>query len=242
MTTFALVHGAWHGAWCFQHLVGLLEGEGESAVAVDLPSDDVDATLGDYADLIVSSLEGTGDDVIVVGHSLNGMTIPLVAALRLVRRLVFVAAFVPTPGLSMNEQFSREPESFVPGADRGRDEDELGRTRWTDPRVAIELMYHDCDPAEAGAAVARLRPQAQGPPDEPSPLSSWPDVASDYVLCRDDRMTAPAWARHVARERLGVEPIEIPGGHSPMLSRPGHLAELLLGLARDPARRSARLS
>jgi ubiquinone/menaquinone biosynthesis C-methylase UbiE len=58
-------------------------------------------------------------------------------------------------------------------------------------------------------------------------LESWPDVPSSYIVCADDRTATPAWARRAARERLGVETVEIPGGHCPMLSRPTRLAALL---------------
>jgi pimeloyl-ACP methyl ester carboxylesterase len=52
-------------------------------------------------------------------------------------------------------------------------------------------------------------------------------VPCSYILCRDDRTATPSWARRAARERLGVEPIEVPGGHCPMLSHPRELAEAL---------------
>ncbi|MGH9039063.1 MAG: alpha/beta fold hydrolase, partial [Acidimicrobiia bacterium] len=65
---------------------------------------------------------------------------------------------------------------------------------------------------------------------EPCPLERWPDVPGSYILCTDDRPIPPAWSRRIAREQLGVEAIELPGGHSPMLSRPRHLAEVLSGL------------
>jgi pimeloyl-ACP methyl ester carboxylesterase len=50
------------------------------------------------------------------------------------------------------------------------------------------------------------------------------------VLCRDDRAVSPSWSRTAARELLGVEPVELPGSHSPFLSRPAELAELLVSL------------
>lgn len=230
MATFALVHGAWHGAWCFERLVPELENRGHAAVAVELPIDNVAAGLGDYAATVASALEDTGDAVAVVGHSFGGLTIPLLPALRPVRKLVFLAAFVPAPGVSADQEFERGSFSLAPGAGEGRDTDSMGRTFWSDAGRATELLYHDCPLDAAQAAIARLRPQAQGPSAEPNPLEAWPEIESAYIRCGEDRMHTAEFARAMAGDRLGVEPIEIPGGHSPMLSRPAQLAEVLAGL------------
>src|SRR4029453_15385694 len=62
---------------------------------------------------------------------------------------------------------------------------------------------------------------------QPSPLAAWPEVPTRVLLCRDDRLFPAAFVRRVARERLGVTPDEIDGGHTPALSRPKELAERL---------------
>lgn len=56
MTTFALVHGAWHGAWCWQRLTPELEERGHHVIAVDLPCDDPEAAFEDYADVAAQAL------------------------------------------------------------------------------------------------------------------------------------------------------------------------------------------
>ena len=234
MTTFGLVHGAWHGGWCWERLVPELERLGHRAVAVDLPCDDPAATFSTYADAAVRQLAGEGDDVVVVGHSLGGLTIPLVAARRPVRGLVHLCALIASPGRSFVDQIRAEPETFVRGYERGlAPPDEQRRREWADEAVARETLFPDCDPADAHAAFARLRPQSTAPYGEPCPLEALPAVPVAYVLCADDRIVSPDWSRAAARERLGVEPVELPGGHSPFLSRPAALAELLAGLASD---------
>jgi pimeloyl-ACP methyl ester carboxylesterase len=65
------------------------------------------------------------------------------------------------------------------------------------------------------------------------PLAAWPAVPTSFLLCRDDRMFPPAFLRRVVRERLGIEPDEIDGGHTPALSRPAELAERLEGYRRQ---------
>jgi pimeloyl-ACP methyl ester carboxylesterase len=98
---------------------------------------------------------------------------------------------------------------------------------WEDEAVATRFLLHDCPPEVVRDVFRRLRPEPGVLGREVTPLDSWPDVPSSYIVCADDRTATPAWARRAARERLGVEPIEIPGGHCPMLARPGELADVL---------------
>jgi pimeloyl-ACP methyl ester carboxylesterase len=229
VATFGLIHGSWHGAWCFERLVPLLEAEGQRAVAVDLPCEDVDAGCGEYARIVADSLE-SADDVILVAHSFGGLTGPLVAELRPVRHLVYLCALLPLPGASLRDQLGSDP-SMLGRAESGTVRDEEERSYWPDEDSAIDALYHDCDPKVAPAAAARLSHQARKPAIEVSPLQRYPELALTYVLCAEDRITNPEWSRRAAKERLGVAPVEIPGGHSPFLSRPDRVAELLLGIA-----------
>jgi pimeloyl-ACP methyl ester carboxylesterase len=226
MATFGLVHGAWHGAWCWEPLAAELEARGHHVVAVDLPSDERDAGCSQYAEVVVEALGGA-DEPIVVGHSLGGLTIPLVAASRPVRRLVFLCAFVPRPGRTPWDLDDGEPSPFAP-AFSGVERDELGRSFWPDPDLAIRILYPDCPPGVAGAAAARLRPQGPLPNVEPCPLSAPPEVEYAAVLTTEDMCVSPEWVRWTARRRLGVEAIELPGDHSPMLARPAALADVLV--------------
>lgn len=233
MSTFCLVHGAFHGAWCWQPLAEALDAGGHRTVAVDLPCDDPDAGTTAYADAVVAALDGVGDAV-VVGHSLGGLTIPLVAARVPVRRLVYLCAFVPQPGRAFNDWMGGEPDLF-PSAPDGiwpvADPD--GLMRWPADR-AVAALYPDCPPDVAAWAAARLRRQSLAPHREPCPLEHLPEVPASVVYCDDDFAIAPAWQRRVARERFGVEARGLPGGHSPFLSRPTALADLLVELAEKP--------
>jgi pimeloyl-ACP methyl ester carboxylesterase len=111
MTTFALVHGAWHGGWCWEKLSPFLQQTGHDVVAPDLPCDDGSATTFDpYADVVCAALAGRGDDVVVVAHSLGGATGTLVAARRPVRRLVYLCAAVPQAGRSFYDQWQQQPD------------------------------------------------------------------------------------------------------------------------------------
>jgi pimeloyl-ACP methyl ester carboxylesterase len=232
VSTFALVHGAWHGGWCWERLTPELERLGHRVVTVDLPCDDPDALFDDYAALVVGALDGTDDDVVVVGHSLAGQTIPLVAARRPVRRLVFLCALIAQPGSSFVDQLRADPDMFVPGYEAGlAPADERPLRRWVDFAVARETMYADCDETDARAAFDRLRPQASTPYFAPCPLTAFPDVPVTYLVAAEDRIISPAWSRRAAPAWLGVEPVELPGSHSPYLARPAALAKLLAAQA-----------
>jgi pimeloyl-ACP methyl ester carboxylesterase len=228
--TFVLVHGTWHGAWCWERLVPELERRDAGASAVDLPGDDPDAGLDAYRDCVLAAI-GDAEDVVLVGHSFGGVTVPLVAAARPVRTLVLLCALVPEPGRSVSELADSEPEMFVPGFGEGIGRDGLDRSYWADTAAAVAKLYPDCPADLARAAVARLRPQARRPNTEPCPLEAWPSVPTVSILCSEDAAISSDWARRTARKRLGVEPFELPGGHSPFLAQPAALAELLVAAA-----------
>jgi pimeloyl-ACP methyl ester carboxylesterase len=225
-----LVHGGYHGAWCWELLRPELERRGHGVVTPDLPISDPDRDLRDYADAVAAAM-APDRPAMVVGHSISGIVIPLVADRRPVRRLVFLAAFIPQPDVSANEQRRAEAIDRRPPPSSAEWTD-LGANVWAiGPTTARELFFHDVPTDLATRAYERLRPQAYGVFDEPSPLTAWPDVPSSSIVCRDDRSVNPAWSRAAARARLGVTAIEIDGGHSPFLSRPAELAEILASLA-----------
>jgi pimeloyl-ACP methyl ester carboxylesterase len=221
-----LVHGSYHGAWCWDLLRPELERLGHRSVAVDMPISDPAAGAADYAQAIVDAIDPASVPVLL-GHSMAGLITPLVAQQRPVARLVFLAAFLAVPGRSANEQRQQEPiDGRVPL--KTAEFESLGDDVWmVGPNTATELFFHDAEPETAAWAIARLRPQAYRVMSEPSPLTAWPAVESDYIVCRDDRALNPDWGRAAARARLGVEPVEIDGAHSPFLTRPAELAGLI---------------
>lgn len=232
MTTYALVHGAWHDSRCWSWLAAELRAAGGRTVAVDLPIEDPTAGALRYAEVVESGLSDVDDEVVLVGHSLAGLTIPLVAERRAVSRLVLVCAFVPEPGRSMVE-VARERRAMAAtwrtdtsGLLRRRD----GSTAWP-PAAAVSTLYHDCPPAVAATATGWLRRQQWTVFTEPSPLTGPPTVPVSSIVATGDRLVDPGYQR-AAAARLGVTPVEVAGGHFPMLSRPEQLARLLLACGR----------
>lgn len=226
----ALVHGSYHGAWCWDLLRPELERLGHRVITMDLPISDPARGAADYAQVVDDAI-GPGIEPMLVGHSMAGLIIPLVAARRPVHRLVYLAAFLPAPGMSANDQRGAEPiDGRVPP--RTAEWTDLGDGVWmVGANTATELFFPDAPPALARWASQRLRPQAYGVLNEITPMTAWPDVARSSIVCRDDRAINPDWVRAAARDRLGVEAIELEGGHSPFLVRPAELARVLHSLA-----------
>ena len=100
-----------------------------------------------------------------------------------------------------------------------------------DPEAAIDALYPRLPPEIAHELAHRLRPAA--PPAGEYPLPGHPQVPTVLIYATDDEIFEPSWEQFMARELLGIEPIEISGGHFPMVEHPAALAELLDRLARE---------
>ena len=227
MSLFALVHGGAHGGWCWELLVPELEARGHRTVAPDLPFEDPEAGAAEWARTVIEAIDAVApgdDDVVVVGHSLAGLAVPVIASWRPVRRMVFLGAMVPVPGQVYADYLATQPDAVTFQADVGADEDEPGVLPW---RAAREGFYQDCPEPVARRAWERLRPQGFTVFTEQCPIDTWPEVPSTYILMTDDRAVGPDWSRRVAQERIGADLIELPGSHSPFYSRPAELAETL---------------
>jgi pimeloyl-ACP methyl ester carboxylesterase len=228
VSIFALVHGAWHGPWCWERVTGPLRGRGHEVVVPELPSDDTELGLEDYAETIDRAL-GDAEDVVLVPHSLGGLVGPVVAARRPLKALVYVCALVPEPGLSFSEQLAGSNERILL-FEGGRMVDEQGRSYWGDRDATTSIMYGDLEPDDADWAFERLRAQAQKSQGERSPAPP-PGLRTESIIGVHDRIVSPDWSRRVARERLGAEPVELPSGHFPMITHPEPLADAVARLA-----------
>ncbi len=223
MATFVLVHGSTHSARAWDLVREELEDRHQTVVTPELPADEPDASATRYAEVIAASIP-EGGEPIVVAHSAAGWFLPLVASRRRVRRMVFLAASVPRIGSSFLERLQAEPEMINPAW--------LGKDAQIES-VADEFLLHDCPPDRLLWAHATIRViNARQAIVERYPLEQWPDAPSSYIVCTEDRTICPAWSRRIAKSQLGVDALELPGGHCPYISRPTGLAEMLLRIER----------
>jgi pimeloyl-ACP methyl ester carboxylesterase len=217
MATFVLIHGAGDVGWYWHLVERELRARGHEVVAPDLPCDDDDAGLVEYADAVIAAMRNARDPI-VVAQSLGAFTAVLVCDRVPTVLLVLVAPMIPAP--------HEAPADY-----------------WTNTRYAeearesfddtIALFYQDVPPQLASEALKRGRGQSEARLSEPAPFDAWPDVPTRVVLCRDDRLLPAGFLRRVARERLGITPDEIDGGHTPALSRPKELAARLMAYAAE---------
>jgi pimeloyl-ACP methyl ester carboxylesterase len=215
-----LVHGAFHGPWCWDKVVAGLAARDDVEVATpDLYSGPFPADPGVVCDEVVRL--GRSGPVIVCGHSFGGYAITQLDPAS-VAHLVYLAAFLP----DREEWFGDMPVDpaffdMVTHHDDGTMTVKLDRAR--------ELFYADCDDADAEWAIGHLRPHsmagAQGVYDRPA----WREVPTTYVCCDEDATLTQRYMR-AAIERVG-DGMHFPTSHSPMISQPASVTNLLLSIA-----------
>jgi len=223
MSAYCLIHSSGQGPEGWKLLVDELDRGGHRVLtpALDV-SRAADESLVYHAETVVEALQQSGlrpSEVVCLAHSASGMYLPLIADRWPLRRMVFLAAVIPRPGLSLRDQVRADPSMFNPAW--------IGQNPMSD-EVALEFVFHDCPPERLDWAMStRVLFYAKRAMEEPCPLTAWPAVPTTYIVCAEDRTITPAWQRRAAREWLGVEPIEVPGGHCPHVCRPEMLADAL---------------
>ncbi|MEX0847201.1 MAG: alpha/beta hydrolase [Ilumatobacteraceae bacterium] len=223
-----LVHGAWHGAWCWAALQARLDDAGIASLAIDLPGHGTStAPLGDmYGDAqhVADVIDTVGRPVVLVGHSYGGAVITE-AALRTphVHHLVYLTAFALDQDETIMGAIGSFPVSptLLGKAMVMRDDG----TSVLDHTTAVPALYGCCTPAQAAAATQRLSPQPmvtflQAP--NGSPRDSIP---STYVVCSNDEAIAPAHQEIMATRCTAT--ITLDTDHSPFVSMPADVARIL---------------
>lgn len=207
MARFVLVHGAWHGGWCFRRLAAELEDRGHDVATPDLPCDKVGLTPLDYARLL-----GPQPDAIVVGHSLGGLTIAQIES----RTRVYLGALLPVENVYA-ESFAEGFGGFV--------RDARGRSYWPDADTTAARMYPDCSRTQSDWAFPQLRRQA------PFDAVTGPFGSGDVVIATmQDAAVDAGWQIRAAHAH-GARVIELDAGHSPFFTQPDELADVLSSLA-----------
>jgi pimeloyl-ACP methyl ester carboxylesterase len=231
-TTVVLVHGAFHDGWCWELVRNALDERGVPNQALDLPFTGLD---GD-AEAVGKLLDAIDGRVVLIGHSYGGMVISRAASGRDdVAHLVYLCAVQVADDAEMAEVMSTE-SALVAALVHG-DDGSLS----VDPEAAPAAFYHDCDPELTATAVSHLRGMDQGvvqDADAEPPPAAWTQIPSTYVVCTDDQTIAPVSQRAMAAHAGRV--VEWDTSHSPMLSRPDLVADLLADLATATSGEGAR--
>jgi pimeloyl-ACP methyl ester carboxylesterase len=234
MAHHILVHGAWHGAWCWAKVVPHLERAGHTAVALDLPGLGDDRTppqatsLASYAERVVAALDAADGPSVLSGHSMGGMVISLAAEARpeKVRALMYVCAFLPRDGDSLFQLAAGDEDARVQG---NAVVDEAQGLMAVEPSKRREVFYGDCTDEDASSSSARLVPQFMGVLATPVRLTAerHGSVRREYIECLQDRAISIARQRQMVAASPCAAVHTLDASHSPFLSQPEALAALL---------------
>ena len=234
MSTFVLVHGAWHGGWCWYRIAARLEAAGHTVFAPDMPGHGTDRTPIEEVtmDAIVAKIGGCIDaakeSVILAGHSYGGAVITQTAEryAAKVSRLVYVAAFLLQNGQSTFDAAADDDSALNGKVVFAPD----GKTATTDPAVYREAFYVNCGDEDVVLARQLLIPEAVAGFQTPMQITpeNFGRVPRDYVECTQDRAISIARQRrmHTAQPCRRVFTLET--DHSPFFSAPHALTECLL--------------
>jgi pimeloyl-ACP methyl ester carboxylesterase len=234
-----LVHGAGHGAWCWEEVAPLLSAAGFDVVAIDLPglgadrTPPRDVTLDGYRAAVVDAVVAAPAPVTLVGHSMGGIPISLAAETepQWIERLIYLAALLPKDGERLTDLVAADQgPSATPTTGPWNQTDALE----LDPLMAREIFYNTCDVEKAQRAAARLRPQATRPMYEPARLSAarWGSVPKTYIVCEQDQALPPGKQHWFCERMPEVRKLSMNTDHSPFYSDPQGLAALIAAEAR----------
>lgn len=237
MSNFVLVHGSWHGAWCWRELTPRLEALGQKVVTIDLPGHGADQTppaeisLQSYGERVGAALAALDEPAILVGHSMGGIAISQAAELYpdKIASLVYLCAFLlqngqPLVEIGLADQESALIPNLIP--------DEAALVMRLKEGELANVFYNDCAPEQAAWALAQLRPDPLIPVGTPIQLSeaNYGRLPRYYIECLQDRTVSPSTQKAMYTATPCRRVISMQTGHSPFLSAPvelaGHLSEI----------------
>ena len=237
MTHFVLIHGAWHGAWCWYKLAARLRAAGHVVTCPDLPGHGVDrtptadVTMNAYVERVASVLDAASEPVVLVGHSMGGAVVSQTSEARpeRIRHAVYLAAFAPAHGQSVFQVARSDPDDrmgarMVMSADR--------RSITLKPETLRDGLYADCSDEDVALAKMLLVPQSSAPLGAPMALTQarYGSVTRSYIECTQDQAVSIG-AQRTMPGRTGCASVHrLDTSHSPFLSAPDRLAAILVAI------------
>ncbi|KQX48658.1 alpha/beta fold hydrolase [Paenibacillus sp. Root444D2] len=230
MSTYLLIHGAWHGAWCWEKIVPMLETAGHRVIAIDLPGHGEDQTpisevsLDMYVNRVVATIDGLDQEVILVGHSMGGIVVSQAAEYRpnRIKSLVYLTAFLLQNGQNMlvippnpNMRVSEDGSTITVPADKAKD-----------------TFYNNCLDEDLVGAVSRLQVQATNPFVTPVSLTekNFGQVPRYYIEGLRDNAISIDMQRQMQAASPCKEVFTLDSDHSPFYSTPEQLCNILLNI------------
>jgi pimeloyl-ACP methyl ester carboxylesterase len=234
MSVYVLIHGSWHGAWCWDKVVPLLESKGHQIVAPDLPAHGNDqtpvseVTFQSYVNHICQVLDRQVEAVILVAHSSGGIFVSQAAEERShqIKTLVFLAGFLPRNGESLRQLSQRNTESLL---GPNRIVDEARGVSLIKQDSVKEVFYHDCSDEDVARAKSLLCPEPLAPGGVPVSLTeeNFGRIPRVYIECVRDKTLWPALQKEMYTAVPCQRVVSLETSHSPFFSAPEKLVEYL---------------
>jgi pimeloyl-ACP methyl ester carboxylesterase len=238
MSTYLLIHGAWHGAWCWYKVVPRLEHAGHRVVAPDLPSLGIDRThiaqisLDSWTDSVCRVLDAQDEPVILVGHSRAGILISQAAERRpaKIKALVYLAAFLLRQGESAAQVLREDGSSMLRPDLLLMAED--GNSATVKQVYLKEIFYGECSEEDMALARLLLAPEALAPSATPINVSdnNFGRVPRVYIECLRDKTIPPSLQEKMYTALPCQRVISMDTDHSPFFSAPDALVTHLLSV------------
>jgi len=238
MATYVLIHGAWHGGWCWDKVVPLLRKQGHKVEAPDLPGHGKDktpireVTLQGYANSVCKVLDAQSEPVILLGHSMGGIVISQAAEYRpkKIKTLVYLTAFLLQKGEFLLQVAQGDTEALVlPNLIMAEDQS-YATIR---AEAVKEVFYGDCPDQDVVRAKSLLCPQAAAPFATPISVTeeNFGRIPRVYIECLRDKAISPSVQKKMYTALPCQKVISMDTSHSPFLSAPGALVDHLIPLA-----------
>jgi pimeloyl-ACP methyl ester carboxylesterase len=238
MSTYVLVHGAWHGPWCWEKVVPLLKQAGHQVETPDLSGCGQDKTfreitLATYTKRVCEILDAQAEPVILVGHSMGGIVISQVAEERpeKIQALVYLTAFLVQNGESVFQIAQTNSDSLV--APNLVVNEEQGSLTFKEGAPLKDMFYGDCSDEDVARATSLLVPEALAPQGTPVRITAehFGRVPRVYIECLRDRALSPSFQKRMYTATPCQTILSMETSHSPFFSAPQQLVQHLTSLS-----------
>jgi pimeloyl-ACP methyl ester carboxylesterase len=219
INTVVLVHGAFADGSSWSKVIERLQAQNINVVSVQNPT----TSLADDVAAVNRALESQTGPVVLAGHSWGGVVITQAGLSDKVAALVYVSAFAPAEGQSINDLFSPYPQPEWFGAVKA----DSGSFLTLSPQGIADFFAPDLTPAEIGLVSATQIPFALKSNDDKATQAAWRTKPSWFVLSENDRIIAPELQKAMA-EKIGAQVTPLPASHVSMLAKPDEVTAVIL--------------